>query len=61
MTELEILENRADGNDPEAICELAWRYRQGDGVARDDAKAFKLFERAASIGDLVALNHLGLC
>jgi TPR repeat protein len=42
------LEQAAEGGHALALWKLAEIYAQGDGVARDDAKAFRLFQRLAS-------------
>lgn len=39
---------------------LAWRYRQGNGVAQDYARAAVLFERAAKSGSVRAQYDLGI-
>ncbi len=42
------------GDDPEARYMLATLYRKGDGVPRDDARAFSLMSEAAEAGHLEA-------
>lgn len=40
-------------NNPNAMRELAWAYYQGDGVIKNYAKAFDLYQRAADVNDNV--------
>jgi TPR repeat protein len=47
-TELQILERAAEAGDSVAIEALGLRYAEGDGVARDTAKALAYLRRAAA-------------
>ena len=44
-----------------ACSNLAVRYRDGDGVEKDDEKAFFIFEEAAHQGYVPACHELGAC
>lgn len=46
--------------DPDALFNLAQAYRLGRGVERDNARARKLYEEAASQGHVKAADNLGL-
>lgn len=48
-----------NGNDMMAITSLGSCYDRADGVERDTQKAFKLFQRAAELGDFLGLYNLG--
>ncbi|MHB8203877.1 MAG: tetratricopeptide repeat protein [Desulfomonilaceae bacterium] len=50
----------ADDNDPEALCEIGNKYRDGDGVAQDDKEAIKWFRLAADQGYSEAQFMLGI-
>jgi hypothetical protein len=54
------LQKRAEAGDIGAQTALADRYRDGNGVPRDDKAAMALYERAAIKGDPVAQHRLGL-
>ena len=47
--------------DPLAMLFLGRMHQYGDGVGKDEAKAFKLIERSAHLGEESALAHLGAC
>lgn len=47
----ELMEKSANGNFRDAVRDLAIMYQFGFGTKRDIAKARKLFEKAASLGD----------
>lgn len=55
--ELESL--ATNGDDVMAITSLGSCYDRADGVERDTQKAFKLFQRAADLGDFLGLYNLG--
>ena len=54
------LRKRADAGDIVSQMALADRYREGNGVPRDDKAATALYEQAAIKGDSVAQHRLGL-
>jgi TPR repeat protein len=56
---LSILEKDVEQNDPEALCDLAFMYNVGDGVAVDKEKAFQYYQRAADTGYYRGLYNLG--
>jgi TPR repeat protein len=58
-TELESLRTRADGGDVKAQLDLAIRYRDGKGVAKDDALAMQWAHRAADAGSADAMDFVG--
>lgn len=58
-TEVERLFLRAEDDDPEAQVEIGRRYRDGDGVERNDEKAVAWYKRAVSLGHVSAMDHLG--
>lgn len=43
-----------------ALWRLAWLYRQGKGVLRDDSRAYELYEQAAHGGHVFAKRDLAL-
>ena len=45
------LQRAADLGDPDSICILAAKYRNGDGVELDKARAAELYRKAADLGD----------
>lgn len=49
------------GSRPDVQCELGMRYLAGDGVDKDESKAFKKFESAAFQGHGKAQYQLALC
>ena len=58
--QFEAIKARADKGDAEAQISVADRYRKGDGVARDRAKAVKYLRKAAEQGSARAQCLLGL-
>jgi len=46
-------------NNPEAIYHLGMAYQTGLGLPKDPAKAFVAFQRAASLGDVLASYKVG--
>lgn len=48
-----------DGNHSVALNNLAWSYKTGKGCDIDYDEAIELFERAAEMGCLTSLYHLG--
>ena len=58
--EVTRLRRRAEAGDIGSQAALADRYRDGDGVPRDDKAALALYERAAIKGNPVAQHRLGL-
>ena len=59
QTELEALRHRASGGDGQAQFELARHYRDGKGVAKDDAEALQWAHRAADGGHAEAMDFVG--
>ena len=58
---LTAIRRHVENEVPEAIQELAGIYRSGGfGIAKNDKKAAKLHKRAAELGDVDAMNSLGL-
>lgn len=55
-----IWEELAEQDDVEALFNMGWLYRNGQGVARDDARARDLWERAGSKGHAEAQMALGM-
>ena len=55
--ELESL--ATNGDDVMAITSLGSCYDRADGVERDTQKAFRLFHKAAELGDFIGLYNLG--
>ena len=51
----------AEEGDHEAQFRLGSRYRRGEGVRKNYAKAVKWYTKAAEQGNFGALNNLGLC
>ena len=59
QTELESLRSRAGSGDVKAQLDLAIRYRDGKGVAKDGAEAMQWAHRAADKGDAAAMDFVG--
>lgn len=57
--DLAQLKGRAEGGEAGAQLELAIDYRDGKGVARDDAEAMKWAHRAADRGNADAMDFVG--
>lgn len=55
------LQNKAESGDAGAQFELALLYDNGEGVAKDSAKAVKWYRRSAEQGNAAAQNNLGVC
>ena len=49
----------SETGDPEALFKLGKAYASGDGVERDDAKAFGYYQKSAGAGHPKAQNNLG--
>ena len=56
---LSFLQRRAEAGDPKAQNELGVRYRVGDGVEKDEAKALGWYRSAAKQGFALAYFNLG--
>lgn len=56
---IEHLQQAADGGLASAMTALALAYRQGQGVAPDDAQAVRWYRAGAEAGDALAMNNLG--
>ena len=48
-----------DGNNVNALNNLADCYRYGDGTAKDSYKAFELYKKAAELGHIGAMTTVG--
>ena len=59
--EIKELNEKGKAGDTEAMCELAKKYFNGDGVPEDKVKAVKLYQKAAEQGNAGAQNMLGDC
>ena len=57
--DLKALTARAEGGDTGAQVELAVRYRDGRGVAKDEVLAMQWGHRAADRGDAAAMDFVG--
>ena len=58
-TDLETLRGQAEGGDVKAQRTLAFRYRDGNGVAKDEIQALRWAHRAADGGDADAMDFVG--
>ncbi len=56
---IDTLRTQAAGGDVKAQVDLAVRYRDGKGVAKDDAEAMKWAHRAADSGNAEAIDFVG--
>jgi TPR repeat protein len=56
---LRLLEQDAEEGDAEALCDLAFMYNVGDGLAVDKEKAFQFYQKAADMGYERGLYNLG--
>ncbi|MCB1090220.1 MAG: SEL1-like repeat protein [Verrucomicrobiae bacterium] len=56
---LETLRSEAEAGDARAQLGLAFRYRDGKGVAKDDAEAMKWAHQDADQGDFDAMDFVG--
>lgn len=59
LAELQALRSRAAGGDVKAQLDLAFRYRDGKGVVKDDAEALQWAHRAADRGNADAMDFVG--
>ena len=57
----ELLREKAEKGDPDAMVELATKYRIGMGVPKDSATGVKWLRRAADLGSDGAMFELGIC
>ena len=57
--ELASLRSRAGSGDVKAQLDLAHRYRDGKGVAKDEAAAMQWAHRAADAGNADAMDFVG--
>lgn len=58
-TPLETLRSQAAGGDANAQLALAYRYRDGKGLARNDTEALQWAHRAADAGNADAMDFVG--
>ncbi len=59
QVDLDALRGRADSGDVKAQLDLAHRYRDGIGVAKDEVEALKWAHRAADKGNADAMDFVG--
>ncbi len=59
QADLDALRSKAARGDAKAQRTLAFRYRDGTGVAKDDAEALRWAHRAADGGDAEAMDLVG--
>lgn len=59
-TDLETLRSQANSGDVKAQLDLAYRYRDGKGVTKDDVEALKWAHRAADSGNADAMDFVGI-
>ena len=60
-TNLALLRRHAENNNPVAICLLGECYGGGKlGLVPSNKKAVRCFQRAADLGNITAMNHLGI-
>ena len=55
-----LLKTSCDKNIASSCFNLAFLYEEGEGVARDDAKAAQLYDKACYIGSASACNNLSI-
>ena len=55
-----LLKISCDKNIASGCFNLAFLYEEGEGVARDDAKAAKLYDKACYLGSASACNNLSI-
>jgi len=55
---LEYFEQAAMGGDPEGAWNAGWRYRLGEGIERDPARAISWWRIAAVAGHMPARREL---
>jgi TPR repeat protein len=58
-SELDALEERAARGDAEAQFQLGRAYFRGEGVPKDEKKAFEWIEKSAEQGNIDAINSMG--
>ena len=59
QTDLQSLRSRAEGGEVKAQLDLAHRFRDGKGVAKDEAEAMQWAHRAADKGNAEAMDFVG--
>lgn len=55
-----LLKTSCDKNIASSCFNLAFLYEEGEGVARDDAKAAQLYDKACYLGSASACNNLSI-
>ena len=55
-----LLKTSCDKNIASGCFNLAFLYEEGEGVARDDAKAAQLYDKACYLGSASACNNLSI-
>lgn len=58
---IEWYQRGMDGGDSTSVYNLAMSYESGNGVAKDETKAFELFHKAAEMGRTDAKRSVGRC
>lgn len=58
---IEWYQRGMDGGDSTSVYNLAMSYESGNGVAKDETKAFELFHKAAEMGRTDAKRSIGRC
>jgi TPR repeat protein len=56
---IEKLQSESASGDPTALFELGKAYASGNGVVRDERKAFDCYRKSAELGNAKAQNNLG--
>lgn len=59
--EIEELEKRAETGDALALFELGEKYHLGDGIKKDETKAFDYYKKSAEAGNARAQYTVGMC
>ena len=55
-----MLRRHVENDNPAAIRHLGWNYERGDlGLKPSHKKAARLYQRAADLGDVMAMFNLG--
>lgn len=61
QSDLDYLQEAVALGEPQAQFRLAQQLADGDGIKKDEKRAFELYQTAANQGHLLALTFLGLC
>lgn len=60
-TDFDYLEEAAAMGEPQAQFQLGRHLEEGEGIEKDDARAFENYQKAADQGHAAAMTFLGLC